>query len=318
MKAYDKYFEDFDIYDCIVGKDIVGLLARESDKPLSEIINTKLVIDDIDVDFGGKNAGFADMQHMTDAKGCIVQIPEPAFILVSSNGQVFKSGYENNENIQKFESDITKGSPLITNVKAINEKAYAVSTHRQVYRRDGVDVWTNISKQISDDVLVDGEAIEKGGFNDIDGFAENDLYAVGYDGDCWYFDGSSWRRIDLPVNIWLKTVCCAEDGFVYIGGMFETILKGKGDNWEIISSKDSEYLIRKIVSFQGKVYLSTLNGLFKLDGNNLEEVDFDGLPVSDFGYLGVNVNNTKLVTGGPLAAYFFDGESWNQLINIFS
>ncbi len=317
MKAYDKYFEDFDIYDCIVGKDIVGLLARESDKPLSEIINTKLVIDDIDVNFG-ENADFADMQHMSDAKGCLVQIPEPAFIIVSSNGQVFKSGYENNEYVQKFESDITTDSPLITNVKTINKKAYAISIHRQVYRRDDIDTWPNISKQISDDVLSNGEVVEKGGFNDIDGFAENDLYAVGYDGDCWHFNGNSWRKIQLPVNIWLKTVCCAEDGFVYIGGMFETILKGKGDDWEIISSKDSENLILKIVSFQGEVYLSTLYGLFRLNGDNPEEIDFDGLPVSEFGYLDTNINNTKLVTGGPLAAYFFDGKSWNQLINIFS
>jgi len=39
--------------------------------------------------------------------------------------------------------------------------------------------------------------------------------------------------------------------------------------------------------------------------------------VSNFGYLGVNRQKSKLVTGGSMAAYAYDGSEWIELINIF-
>ena len=315
MKLYERYFENFDIYDCIVGRNVVCLLARESGKSLSEITNQRVVLDYINTEFG-ESAGYANLKYMTDMKGCLANKPEPDFVFVSSNGQVYKWGWEGENEVQRFESDIEERTYRVTNVKRVCEKAYAVTVGREVFRRDSADTWNNISTDISSDKVLQEEVYKKGGFNDIDGFSEKDMYAVGDDGDCWHYNGESWSRIDIPTNVNLTSVHCASDGFAYIGGMLETVIKGRNVKWSILTTANTEYSIRKIVGFQNKIYISISYGLFEIIDHKLQEVDFGGLSVSDFSYLNVNPHNTFLVSGGPLAAYFFDGKKWKTLINI--
>lgn len=318
MKIYDEYFDGCDIFDCIVGKNMGGLLARESGVPLSEVVKSKLVDLGLSRNSFGSDNGYADLENFPDMHGCLITHPDPAFILVSSNRQVFKRGYEGDNEVDKLEEDICDDSFIVTNVRAINGRAYAVTIGREVFRRDDVNVWVNIGSDMSDNVHLREEVYETGGFNDIDGFSEQDLYAAGENGDCWHYDGEKWERIDLPVNSTLETVCCAEDGYVYIGGMYETILKGRYDKWEILRQEKSESSVWKIVSFKSKIYISMYHGLFELKDKALKEVHYGGLSVSDYGLLGTDTHKTKLVAGGSLAVYVFDGDEWKELINILS
>jgi hypothetical protein len=332
MNIYEKYFDGYDIYDCVVGGGNVALLGREENKPLSEIEKIKIVIDDNDKIIG-ENAGYVTLANIQDVKGCLATIPDPAYIFVSDNATVFKSGYEGDIEVQKYEQDIQEEGLLITDVIAIDGKAYALGSSREVYRRDDVDEWVNIAQELSDTLAL--ELSQKWDSNKseeerlsavistsswmrgIAGFNENDIYIVGKNGECWQYNGKTWRRVDLPTNAMLTTVCCADDGYVYIGGIGEILLKGRDDKWEIVQDKHNENYINKIVDFQGKIYLSTFYNLFELYNNEIKEVDFGEYSVSDFGYLGVNRQKSKLVAGGSMAAYAYDGSKWIELINIF-
>lgn len=195
MKVYDKYFDDFDIFDCAVSNSYVGVLARESNVPLSEVVSSKFVVLDITDEDYGDDFDAVELENFPDMNTCWVTLPERGFILVSSNGQVYKMGAERAGEeeswVKRFEEQI-KGSWRVTKVRSINGKAYAVTGGRQVFRRDNVDTWVNIAAEISENERLRKETYEdRGGFNNIAGFSENDIYAVGTKGDCWHYDGKN-------------------------------------------------------------------------------------------------------------------------------
>lgn len=72
------------------------------------------------------------------------------------------------------------------------------------------------------------------GFSCVDGFSENDIYAAGGKGDVWNFDGDEWRQIHFPSNMLIESICCGQDGYVYIGAQSGTVFKGRKDQWKMI------------------------------------------------------------------------------------
>ena len=315
QSKYLEYIEDHIIFDCIVAKKFVGLLTRE---PKSKSINIKLVT----VNFDGAFSGYYNLKHFFDAKGCVVRDPEnPGVILTSSNAQVYFHGFVGDDSVDDFEDDITLDDGVqISNVKFIDGNAYAVSTLRDVYKRVNISKWENISKgsieegEISDTLFqVNNDfffTYKQGGFLSIDGFSSHDIYAAGFDGYCWHFNGTKWKKIHLPISTNIKTVCCAEDGQVYLGGDMETVVKGRNNTWEIIHQGTANQKIKKIVSFKGKIYMSTTLGLYVLNDEKYEKVSH----IKDFAYLDTNENKTHLVTGGDTVVHIFDGIQWRELI----
>ena len=98
--------------------------------------------------------------------------------------------------------------------KTIGEHLYLAGWDRAVVRRDGINKWTLISKECQTPELKNIEESYAKGFQDVDGFSEEDMYAVGGKGDIWRYDGKHWYRVDVPVNVRTYSVCCAGDGFV--------------------------------------------------------------------------------------------------------
>jgi len=201
MNKYDEYIGNYNIYDCVVSKNFIGVLTREKDKPLSEIEFNKFVVLRIDADSeDSKYNAFYNLKHFPDMKACVAPHPDnPGFVLTSSNAQVFFDGFVGDSEVSDFEDDITKDHVRINNIKFINGNAYAVTPMREVFRRDDINQWTNISKEISENKKLREQNYEMGGFNDIDGFSSNDMYAAGDDGDCWHYNGHKWINIEILI-----------------------------------------------------------------------------------------------------------------------
>ena len=167
-------------------------------------------------------------------------------------------------------------------IKLIGTHVYIAGPARKIYRRLGVKDWGLFNTGTQDDLMVSN--IKKGkrsefsyAFLSIDGFSENDMYAVGNKGEAWHYDGNKWSMIDLPTNADLHKVHCAKDGYVYISGDEYTILKGKGDNWEYILNSQiekpfDEHLIEAIAWFDGALYVGTQQGLYKYKNNIFEKI----------------------------------------------
>ena len=78
-----------------------------------------------------------------------------------------------------------------------------------------------MAKRIGPDELVrispdSSKRIQSDDFRAMDGFSATDIYACGGRGNLWHFDGSQWSQLDPSANWGMRTICCAEDGQIYI------------------------------------------------------------------------------------------------------
>lgn len=153
--------------------------------------------------------------------------------------------------------------------KVINNYVYAAGMARQIYRRNGPDDWV----QFDDGVYMSrGNRDYAAGILDIDGF-NNELYAVGYKGEIWYYNGNNWEQSDTPTDIALTKVICVGD-IVYIVGLSGIIIKGTHNLWEVIEQDVTKDDFWGIASFMKRIYVANYSGVYELSVNELIKVDF--------------------------------------------
>ncbi len=156
-------------------------------------------------------------------------------------------------------------------VKKIGQHIFVAGMARRMYVRDAPGKW----KAIDQGTFVPrDQRTEPVGFNDMDGFSETDIYAVGYRGEIWHYDGQSWTQDDSPTNVTLTCMCIGFDGHIYIGGMLGVILKGRKNRWASVAQDITNKDFWGITVFQERIYLSNYDGLFYLENDTLKKVDF--------------------------------------------
>jgi hypothetical protein len=189
----------------------------------------------------------------------------------------------------------------------VDGKAIAVGMGRYVYRRDGRDVWTPLD---------DGARQERGdpnvvGFEAVDGFSSSEMYAAGWNGEIWSWDGESWTPVQSPVNLTLSTVCCADDGEVYVAGRRGLLLRGRGRRWSVIQHDDHAEDIWDLAWFRGDLYVSTSVGLYRLVDDHLRHVDMgEDWPRS---YFHLSAIDEVLWSIGAKDVLAYDGSRWTRI-----
>jgi hypothetical protein len=156
--------------------------------------------------------------------------------------------------------------------RVIAGKVYAAGMARQVYRREKRGSWT----AIDDGVYVPRGKRKAGvGFLDIDGLSPKSIYAVGYKGEIWHYDGQ-WHQEDSPTNIALTRAVPLESGEMVVVGLGGTILRGRTGSWRQVEQDTTEDDFWGGMEFKGKLYLSTSDGIFTLAGDKLKSVKIGG------------------------------------------
>ncbi|QDH71467.1 hypothetical protein [Marilutibacter alkalisoli] len=193
--------------------------------------------------------------------------------------------------------------------RRIGDEVYVAGMGRHVYKRAQEGVWL----QVDSGVFLEKESRTHAiGFNAIDGFSAGDIYCAGYAGEIWHFDGNGWIQKQSPSNVVLNCILCAGDGLVYACGMAGTIIRGRGDAWEAITQDVTTSDFWGMTSFNGKLYLSSYEGLFKVTGDLVEQVD-PGIEVST-AYLDAADGRIWSV-GLQDIAYSDDAVNWVQVAN---
>lgn len=188
-------------------------------------------------------------------------------------------------------------------------KLYAAGTCRQLYRRDGPGQWTRL------DIWHDDESDEilDSSFESVDGFAENEIYTVGWEGEIWLFDGATWTPIDSPTNAALYKVLCAPNGQVYAAGSSGLLVTGRGDRWQVIEHDDTEEDIWGLAWFNGTLYLSTTSILYQLQDDHLIPVDFGDCDIPSSCYH-LSAADGVLWSIGAQDVMQFDGAEWTRIV----
>lgn len=174
---------------------------------------------------------------------------------------------------------------------------------RQVYKRVDEKKWQamNAAAPTGSDAV---------GFEAIDGYSEDEIYTVGWNGEIWQFDGKKWHDRSTPTNLVLTCVCCTPKT-VYVGGQKGTLLRGRGDAWELIDFKEQvDVDIWDLCWFNDKLYVATITGLYTLKGNSLEDVDFGegGTPMC----YSLSTAEGVLWSVGRDDVASFDGKKWQR------
>ncbi|MNZ15639.1 hypothetical protein D3C78_325930 [compost metagenome] len=216
------------------------------------------------------------------------------------------SGDVHEEQIGANQEAIRARGPL-RGVRTIGQHVYVVGMNRQAWRRDDAHQWTSIDQAARP---ADGSK-EVVGFEAVDGFAESDIYAVGWNGEIWHYDGSGWHQKQSPTNIVLTRVLCAGNGVVYASGRKGLLLKGRDDSWEVIDHQSMIDDIWDLAWYHDKLYLSTMHGLFTLDQDKLLAVDFGEDSPNSCYHLSAADGVLWSIGGKDIMA--FDGNNWTRI-----
>jgi hypothetical protein len=199
------------------------------------------------------------------------------------------------------------GASLRT-ARTIAETAWVVGMGRRAFKRSTDGLWTEDSPTPRSD---DGTTII--GFEDIDGFGSDDIYAVGWKGEIWHRSTGRWRQIDSPTSRNLNAVCCASDGSVYAVGQKGTLLVGRGDSWATVDAKLKRNLL-DVTEFDGVVLVCTDHAILKLQNDQLVPEDRfadDRRPAT---CLHLVRTTGGVYAVGPKDVFRLQGDVWRQVV----
>jgi hypothetical protein len=183
---------------------------------------------------------------------------------------------------------------------AIGGRAYAAGTRGMAYRFEGPAAWTCIDSSIPKDF--DAQALA--------GFNEEDIYAVGFRGALFHYDGKRWTPRMLPTNVNLSAALCAPDGNVYVAGHRGMLLSGRGDVWRLVGNVTED--IWGLASFRGEVYGSTFRRLFRIREDQIEAVSV--APERPRTFYQLSAADDVMWSIGETDVLSFDGLSWTRVI----
>lgn len=317
-KAWETTFRGWEIVDCSVrDRGFVYVLLRETipgEQAASRWdheIPSRLAVLYTQRTDPDKQCGHQQLSGFLRTVSGVALSPVAQGLALSMNGDVFAMG--------SGKSGMEAVAPGVTNLalhksRLIGDKAYAVGMLRDVYRRVDIGKWERIAKGLPDldpESMSPTEMLEVG-FRDIDGFAEDDLYAVGGKGDVWHHDGNLWIPCEFPANLALFTVCCAGDGNVYISGEGGTLYQGRGDVWKRICKQEYTVPYNDSLWFGDRLWLASDYMLDWLVNGAVEHVEHGGRRVNARGHL--DARDGILVVAGHDRVMQFDGTVWRDLV----
>ena len=242
--------------------------------------------------------------------------PLISLLIMGVDGRVFRwaSGPASEEVIDSSENGPQNYGDL-REIRTIDERSYIVGMRRTVYRCDGVKNWIRIDQGVRCSEDDESDA----GFNSIHGFNESDIYAVGWDGEIWHWNGRKWNQKESPTNLALFRVVCSQDNQVYCCGQNGTIIFGREDTWDIMEHDETDETFWGATWFKGNLYLSTSNGIFILKKANLEPVEIKPKnnieiviePNNCFYRLDAN-DEVLWSIGEKMVIFSEDGNYWNE------
>ncbi len=146
---------------------------------------------------------------------------------------------------------------------------------------------------------------------DIGGSSSDDLYVVGTGGAIWYQEGSGWVQLDCPTNVHLNSLKYVNRDEIYVCGNRGIVLRGNRLGWSLISHDSVTMDLYGIESFGGDIYVSGMDGLFRVVDSGLEAVNVLTGHDSALTFHRLHANDEVLWSFGTDHLAFFDGTAWH-------
>jgi hypothetical protein len=185
----------------------------------------------------------------------------------------------------------------------VDDRLIMVGMHRQVYCREPTGTWTVMENGLP------AKSKKVTGFEDVAGTSLTSLYAVGWNGEIWKYDGARWKAMSNPARDILTAVCVADDRTVYAVGREGVLYRAMKDRWEALDSVRFDDLW-SVACFQGEIYTASLRHLYKLSPAGVLDL-IDPLDCPYYGPFSTGPN--ALWSIGQKAVLSRRGGEWTQL-----
>lgn len=322
-KEYDRHLTGYSIADCVVRTKDMHYFIAENEEQAAEasVISqgrvTKRVVACYLDDPEGDRLGSGELTGFETLRGGAASHPKSQFIGIDGGGQVYVLGSGDDE----IQSKIPKAleGPLrggVRRLKTIDGWLFMAGGSHSVAKRVGKDQWQNLCLNLPQPTRADHNDVDRSdnmSFRDIDGFSQDELYAVAGKGRVWRLKDGSWRRMAFPSNMYLESVCCAGDGYVYIGAQSGALYKGRDESWRLIHPNVLSLPFNDIVWHAGRLWCTSSYGLWTLEGERLVDADVPSEVMVCAGNL--SVGDGVMLMAGTHGAALHDGERWTVLFN---
>jgi len=323
-EEYRKRFDGYVVTDCAVLKRghyyFVSRNLAESERagPTAEATVTKRLCWFFPNEPAGNRIQDMEFEGYFDLMVGASRNFEEKILCVSMNGLVtsMSAGEEDDEKpIVKGMTGPRRGA--IERIRTIDGTLYAAGGDHTVCMRKGRNSWESLCLNLPKPTLADFNDVVKTNnmvFVDIDGFSANDLYAIAGAGRVWHFDGTKWSAVAYPSNMDVYSICCAGDGYVYIGAQSGSVFRGRDNEWTLLVREMLTLPFKDIVWHGGKVWLTSDYGLWNLIDGKLVEAD---LPSSDIKVCAGNlsVGDGEMLMAGTHGAAVHDGKEWKLIFH---
>jgi hypothetical protein len=237
-------------------KDLIYLIAKDRGLLKDEVEHARFIA------FYRLKFGHMGDRNWSAVAIAVAKKPAEKLVAVGEDGDVFT--YVGG----KAADEVIEPRPVcLRGIGVVDGLAIACGMKRQVYRRDGENTWVAMHAPAP-------PPRENAGFEAIAGFGSKEMYAVGWNGEIWEWNGRRWQNRTSPTNIILTGVCCAGDDKVYICGQNGTLLAGRHGLWDVIDLEDFTEDFWDVHWFNDTLYLATMTALYTYTSAGLAPVDF--------------------------------------------
>jgi hypothetical protein len=315
MSSYGDIAEDlaeFGIEGCFVrSKDMFAFTAQRWEEDDALVPRPTAVFFHFPEDKKAEQWAFREWRHTTGIHGCACFEPAERWVFIADAGEVYVLGQGDDDD----ERSIARKKPaFFTSLRCIaGGHAYAVGIGREVHRRTAPNKWQRLTTEDLTKTLKG--KLENAGFDDIDGFAEDDLYACGPQGNLWHFDGKRWTQQEVPTNANFGKILCAPDGRVYLTTDGHDLWVGRKGKWKAIRiDLAGEVSLQELAAYEDLVIVSTDDALHEVSTGEPRPLPIGQPPMRSFAHLASG--DGVLLVAGVDEAFFYNGSRWKKIFQL--
>jgi hypothetical protein len=230
-------------------------------------------------------------------------------VFVGDNGEcavVASDGSDRDEYVTRSQRSPRNTGHIRAAAKLGND-VIVVGMQRQAYRRLGSGQWVDMNRGIPS-----AAGAETSGFECVLALSETEIYAAGWRGELWLFEGEDWRRLDSPTNRIITSLGLNPNGEVFACGRNGLLIAGRKDTWRLISDSACPDDLWALAAGSGVQFAAALRRLYTLnDDGTATVVPLDELGAESFGYL---ASTSDVVWSlGEKDFLSFDGARWSRI-----
>lgn len=284
---------------CVIEKDYIYVAAKLDDLDPEEYDFSRLYFFDVN--------RWIHHDLKFDIKSVCLRLGsgKRQYCALSMQGDVefqFKGGTA----IEKIPGAGTRnGAGAMSQIREVGDDLVACGYNAQVYHRTTTG-WVSIAAGLAE-FQESGQPVD---LNSIDGSSLSNVFAVGYFGRIFHFDGQLWTELESPTNVHLERVR-VKDGKVFVCGNDGTLLIGDLSGFVVHDDPVVTEHLWSVEVFQSKVYLAGLQQLYVFDGKKLGVLSTGLKPEVD-GYR-LDARDGVLWSFGATNLAWTDGNKWHRV-----